>query len=98
VLLVPAILALLQSETSHDPILPAIRLARAVGGILVLWPWIATLGLALAFVWLSAAVRDRVWPMPFYSNFMVPVFVFGLTLLNTWGSQTHTLRDSAPAE
>ena len=98
VLLIPAILALLQSEISHDAVLPAIRLARAVGGVLVIWPWIATLGLTLAFVWLTPAVRERVWPVPFYSNFMVPIFIFGLALLNTWESQTRTLRDSAPAE
>jgi hypothetical protein len=36
--------------------------------------------------------------MPFYSNFMVPVFFFGLALLNTWESQSRALRDSAAAE
>ncbi len=98
VLLLPAILALLQSEASHDPVLPAVRLARLVGGLLVLWPWIAAFGLSLAYVWLTPAVRERIWAMPFYSNFMVPIFTFGLALLNTWGTQTPTLRDSAPAE
>jgi hypothetical protein len=98
VLLIPAILALLQSEASHDPVLPAIRLARAVGGVLVMWPWIAAFGLSLAYLWLTPPIRERVWAMPFYSNFMVPIFIFGLALLNTWGIQTRTLRDSAPAE
>ena len=59
VLLAPAILALLRSESSGRRILPAIRLARAVGGILLVWPWIATLGLSLAFVWLTPALRQR---------------------------------------
>jgi Glycosyltransferase family 87 len=98
VLLIPALLALLQSETSHDPVLPAIHLARAVGGVLVVWPWIATIGLTLACLWLTPAGRERVWPMPFYSNFMAPIFIFGLALLNTWGSHTRTLRENAPAE
>jgi hypothetical protein len=98
VLLAPAILALLMSEVAHEPILPAIRLARLVGGVLLVWPWIATVGLSLAYVWLTPAVRERVWPMPFYSNFMVPVFLFGLALLNSWGRQARTLRDIAPAE
>ncbi len=98
VLLAPAILALLRSEASHDPILPAVRLARIVGGVLLVWPWIATVGLSLAYVWLTPAIRERVWLMPFYSNFMLPVFVFGLAVLNSWGSQAHTLRESAPAE
>jgi hypothetical protein len=98
VLLAPAILALLRSEASHESMLPASRLARRVGGVLLVWPWIATLGLSLAYVWLTHAVRERVWPMPFYSNFMVPVFFFGLALLNTWESQSRALRDSAAAE
>jgi len=98
VLLAPVILALLRSEASHDPVLPAIRLARVVGGVLLMWPWIATVGLSLAYVWLTPAIRERVWPMPFYTNFMVPVFLFGLALQNSWGSQARTLRDNAPAE
>jgi hypothetical protein len=98
VLLAPAILALVRSAGSGDPILPAIRLARAVGGVLLVWPWIATVGLSLAYVWLTPALRQRVWPMPFYSNFWVPVFVFGLALLDTWLTTPRNLRDSAPAE
>jgi hypothetical protein len=108
VLLAPAILALLQSEGSGDPILPAVRLARLVGGLVLVWPWIATLGLTFAYVWLAPARLQQLWSMPLYSNFMVPVFIFGLALLNTWTDQAsanqastnqpHSLRDSAPAE
>ncbi len=98
VLLAPAILALLRSESSSDPILPAFRLARAVGGVLLVWPWIATIGLSLAYVWLTPEVSQRVWPMPFYSNFMVPVFIFGLVLLDMWGNHARGLRDGAAAE
>ncbi len=85
VLLAPAILALLWSESAGEPILPAIRIARAIGGILLVWPWIAT---ARADRSLTSALRLRfdsaVVTLPFYSNFMVPVFIFGLALLNTW--------------
>jgi hypothetical protein len=113
VLLAPAILALLWSESSGAPVLPAVRLARGVGGILLLWPWIATIGLSLIFLWLTPTLRQRVWPLPFYSNFVLPVFVFGLALLDTWMgqarmsqarmtqarvTQARPLRGSAPAE
>jgi glycosyl transferase family 87 len=87
VLLAPAILALVWSESSGEPVLPAIRLARAVGGVLLVWPWITTVGLSLAYVWLTPSVRQHVWPMPFYSNFMVPIFIFGLAVQNTWANQ-----------
>jgi hypothetical protein len=90
VLLAPVILMLLYSESSSRPILPAIRLARMVGGILLVWPWIATMGLTLAYLWLTPEIRQRVWPMPFYSNFMVPIIIFGLALLDIRTSQPQT--------
>jgi hypothetical protein len=84
VLLAPAILGLLWSESSGESVSPAIRLGRAVGGVLLVWPWIATVVLSLGYVWLTPALRQYVWPMPFYSNFVVPIFIFGLALLHTW--------------
>ncbi len=98
VLLTPAILALVRSAMSPDPILPAVRWARLAGFLLLVWPWIATLGLSFAYVWLTPELRERVWPMPLYPSSVIPVFVFGLALLNTWGDQQRGLRDSAPAE
>jgi hypothetical protein len=88
VLLAPAILALLMSESSGDRILPAIRLARAIGYLLLVWPWIATMGLSIVFLWLTPELRQRLWPMPLYSSYMMPVFVFGLALLDAWRTAT----------
>lgn len=108
VLLAPAILALLWSSSSGDAVLPAERLARLIGGILLVWPWIATTALSLVSLWLTAVWRDRLWPIPFYTSYMLPVFVFGLALLHAWMSapalslaattQPRTLRDTAKAE
>jgi hypothetical protein len=97
VLLAPAILSLLRCE-KNPSILPAIRLARVVGGVLLVWPWIATIGLSLAYLRLTPELRQRLWPMPFYSNFMLPLLVFGLALLETWLIVARGLRDSAAAE
>jgi hypothetical protein len=98
VLLAPAILFVLRSEVLREPVLPAIRRARVIGGILLVWPWIATLALSLAYLWITPALRGRLWPVPFYSNFMVPVFVFGLALLDAWAVGPRSLRESATAE
>jgi hypothetical protein len=99
VLLAPAILVLLRSVWSRDPILPAVRRARAVGFLILAWPWIATMGLSLmSFFWLTPDLRDRLWPAPLYPSYVIPVFIFGLALLDAWGSQPRTLRESAPAE
>ena len=64
--------------------LPAVRLARKIGGVLLFWPWAATIGLSAASFWLTPELRHRLWPLPFYSNFMLPIFVFGLALLDVW--------------
>jgi hypothetical protein len=98
VLLVPAILALVRSATSGDAVLPAIGLARRLGGVLLAWPWIATVGLSMGFLWLTPELWQKFWPTPFYSNFMLPLFVFGLALLDAWTDKPRILRDSAAAE
>lgn len=101
VLLVPAILALVRGMTSKMPILPAIKLARVVGGLLLIWPWIATLGLTVAHFWLAPERRSllwRVWYLPLYSNFVVPIFVFGLALVDGWLNSPRGLRDAVAAE
>ena len=98
VLLVPAILALLHSETAGDPTLPAIRKARLLGGVFLLWPWIATLGLCAGYLWLTPELRQKVYLMPFFANFMLPVFVFGLALGDVWANSARNLRDGTPAE
>jgi hypothetical protein len=84
VLLAPALLVLLRQTISGEPILPAVRLARVVCGIFLLWPWIATLALSAGFLWLTPEIRQRVYLVPFYSLSMLPLFVFGLALLGLW--------------
>jgi hypothetical protein len=94
VLLLPAILALVWSEISSgdsssdssnpSATLPAVRLARRIGAVLLLWPWIVTLSLSAASLWLTPELRHKLWPLPFYSNFMLPIFVYGLSLLECW--------------
>jgi len=96
VLLIPAIFVLVRSAT--HPLLPAIRLANLVAALLIAWPWIASLALIAASPWITPEVRQRIYLAPFYSNFEVPVFVFGLILLDCWMNLPNTLRDRAAAE
>jgi hypothetical protein len=98
VLLLPAILVLVRRATSGEPLLPAVRLANIVAVLFVIWPWIASLGLCAAYLWLTPQVRARVYLLPFYSNFEVPVLVFGLALLDSWMNHARGLRDPATAE
>jgi Glycosyltransferase family 87 len=103
VLLVPAILALVRSMTSKTSILPVVKLACMVGALLLVWPWIATLGLTVAHFWLAPERRNLLWQvwslyLPLYSNFVVPILVFLLALVDGWLNPARGLRDAAPAE
>jgi hypothetical protein len=102
VLLAPAILGLVWSEISSrrsgQPVFPALRLARRIAGFLLCWPWAATIALTVASIWLTPQLRHRLWPMPFYSNFILPVFVFGVALLEIWMGNTLSLREGAGPE
>jgi hypothetical protein len=98
VLLIPAILVLLKAATSPAPHLPAFRLGAVIGFLLLIWPWIATLALAAAYPWLTPNLRQRLWPVPFYSNFMLPIFIFGLATLDRWTHAAFSLRGPFAAE
>jgi len=62
------------------------------------WPWIATLGLSLASVWLTPELRQRLWPMPFYSSLMLPVMVLALSLLDLGMGTPPNLREGTAQE
>jgi len=98
VLLLPAILALLHSYISGGPVLPVIRRVRVLTGIFLVWPWIAALVLSAGYLWLTPELRPNVYLMPFFANFMLPVFVFALALCEVWANSARNLRDSTPAE
>jgi hypothetical protein len=98
VLLLPAILVLIRTATSKNPFLPALGLAGIIGLVLLVWPWIATVMLTLSYPWITASVRQHLWPMPFYSNFMLPIFIFGLAALDFWTNASSGLRESSAAE
>lgn len=98
VLLLPAILVLIQAATSKNRLLPALRLAGVIGLLLLIWPWVATITLTLLYPWMNASVRQHLWPIPFYSNFMLPIFIFGLAALEYWINTPSGLRESSAAE
>jgi len=98
VLLLPPILVLVEALTSPSPILPAFRFAGIVGFLPLVWPWVATLSLMALYPWLTPKLRQHIWLLPYYSNFMVPIFVFGLSALNHWSQAASGLREPFAAE
>jgi len=101
ILLAPALLVLVRCEYFQDSTEHVGGSARIVGGFLFVWPWIATIGLSLAYVWMTPGFRGRVVQLPFYSSIAMPVFIFGLALLDTWmNAANHAtgLRDAESPE
>jgi len=93
-LLIPATLVLLGKAEA----IPALRLAKSLAGIWIVWPWIATLGLSAVYLWLTPELRQRVYLVPFYASIQMPIFVFIAALLDAWMHHPNALRDAAPAE
>jgi hypothetical protein len=87
VLLVPAILALARDTRDLGCDSRLSRYGRAIGGLLLVWPWIATLGLGAASFWLSMEQKQMVWTLPFYTTFALPVVILSLAVLDMQTSQ-----------
>jgi glycosyl transferase family 87 len=57
------------------------RLAYGVALVLVMWPWLASAGLALASFILSPATAQRAWALPIYTSPGIPLIVLMLLIL-----------------
>lgn len=98
VLLLPAIFVLFKTATSLHPLLPVFRLAGVIALLLLVWPWIATIALTTIYPWMTSNLRDHLWPAPFFSNFVLPIFIFGLAVLDRWIHAASGLREPSAAE
>lgn len=95
VLLLPAILALVERASARRRVSPAGRIAGWLGGLLLVWPWMATLSLSVAYWWLSSGRRQTVWTLPFYTTFAIPVAVFSLACLRGSSTEVTDYQDTS---
>lgn len=82
VLLFPAILLGVRYAAEFRRGKLATRLVYGVGAILMLWPWIAALGLMFGSLALAPRVIQSGWKLPFVTTLAIPMFVFGVTALH----------------
>src|SRR2546430_7493720 len=54
------------------------RFSCLAAALLVLWPWVATVSLALASIALPAASLERAWAVPLYTSLGIPLGILGL--------------------
>ncbi len=96
VLLLPAVLSLVRQRAEFAAGSRSVRLAYAVAALALAWQWVASM--ALSFTWLVSPVEAlKMWKLPFYATFSLPVLVFTLALFSAYHQQ-RALRFRASAE
>ena len=82
-LLLPAIFLLIRDW----PVLTTSRVLRTVTlicGTVIVWPWLVSASLALAYVAMPAESVQRAWAVPLYSSFAIPSAVLALMSVHWW--------------
>jgi hypothetical protein len=80
-LLLPSIFLLIQHASLNWSRSRLTRLAYVVSGLLVFWPWLATLCLSIAALILPAKLVQRAWALPLYTSLGIPLAVLGAVAL-----------------
>jgi hypothetical protein len=80
-LLLPAVFLLVQQARSNLNRSRLTRLAYVVSGLLVFWPWLATLSLSIAALILPARLVQQAWALPLYTSLGIPLAVLGAAAL-----------------
>jgi hypothetical protein len=95
VLLLPAILSLVKERSALVVASRAARIVYAAVALALAWQWLASMGIFITW-FVSPAQALKMWKLPFYATFTVPVLIFTLALLSASYQQgTLRLRDSA---
>jgi hypothetical protein len=96
VLLLPAILSLMRERAALVVASRAARIVYAAAALALAWQWIASIGLTVT--WFTSPVEAlKMWKLPFYATFTLPVLVFALVLLSA-KHQQRALRFRKSAE
>jgi hypothetical protein len=78
ILLLPAALVLIKEWKELWNANHFIRAACWIGGAFLAWPWLSSLGLAAASIFMPSAAIQKAWWMPMASSLAIPPSVLGL--------------------
>ncbi len=78
ILLLPAVFLIADSRKELWGRNRLTRMACVLAVLVVFWPWVASLGLMLASLFLPASSVQRAWAMPLYTSLVIPLVVLGL--------------------
>jgi hypothetical protein len=86
VLLIPAVLVVVANRREIWDQGPAIRVLLIASAAVVLWPWVASVGLATMSFVLSRETVEHGWAVPFWTTLFIPLGVAALMLIFRWKS------------
>ena len=90
-LLLPAILVVFRDGPELVSQSRGFRFLYIAGALALVWQWIASAGLSVAYLLGARAWAMTAWKAPFLATFTLPVFVFALVFLEVRG----TVRESS---
>jgi hypothetical protein len=76
-LLLPAVFLIAQSWKQLWGKSRGSQAALSAAAVFVLWPWMVSLGLMLASLWLAQATVERFWALPLWSIPAIPIALLG---------------------
>ena len=82
ILLLPALIAIVQAFPGLWNRGGLTRFLTGVTAVAVFWPWLAASAEIVALAFLPGATVQRVWMVPLYTSFAIPVSVLGLLLIS----------------
>lgn len=80
-LLLPAVFLLIQHASSNWKRGRLTRLAYVISGLLVFWPWLATLCLSFATLIFPSKSVQQEWALPLYTSLGIPLALLGAVAL-----------------
>jgi hypothetical protein len=86
ILLLPAVLLLVRHGAFLWRVDRLTRLICIIAGSLIIWPWLAALGLSVASFYMAPEVVQRAWAVPLWTSLTIPLGV--LLLLARFGMLT----------
>jgi hypothetical protein len=82
VLLLPVVLVLVKERREFFARAQWRRMILAVGGIILVWQWVASISLAAVYLLVSQERALQDWTWPFFGTIALPLWTFGLIFIH----------------
>lgn len=80
-LLLPAVMVVVRAARKLWSAGRGVRVVFVLAALSTVWPWIVSVGLLVALVFVPATSVQRAWAAPLWTNFMLPTLAWGLVIM-----------------